>query len=366
MMKITSFNTHVGDGVYHATISVEVESLAAALKLVSVLQTSSNDPLTDATRPSGTPPTKAHRELEAVVAESGGELELTHAAGGVPIVVPRGTAPEGLPAGLEKSSTAKFLTIQPLTIQTSPFPEVAEASAKAVEEVAAPQKEKKPRGRPPKLPPKRMGMDPSKVRWPNEEEQPQPEPEPEAQPDIPQEATEAEHRASHAQRWNNKQVYNGVRINSVAVKGDYNIVLTLGNGEVVTLDELDNELDRKLAPAVSQAESVYGDFKPDYAKPHRAAEEDMEPAPTDIPEEVSKGPGISLKALLAPFIARNPDQTLDGARALLNDFNRCIQWSEHWSSQKNITDRAIRVLLTNGRINAEDAEVLFSEYKGNA
>lgn len=54
------------------------------------------DPLADATRPAGTPAGPERRSLEDAAAATGGVV--THAAGGIPTVVPRGEEPTGLPA----------------------------------------------------------------------------------------------------------------------------------------------------------------------------------------------------------------------------------------------------------------------------
>lgn len=314
------------------TVSIKVETPEESLKVLQALlklDLKSVDRLNDATRPGGTPPSTYHRELEDVVEGSEGALEVTHAAGGLPVIVPKGEAPISLPAETKAPRKTKPKLLPPTT---SLFP---------------------PTNRP------RQGLDPSAVKWPEETictdavtilsekdseaflsalEEPDP-------------LDEAEKRSKHARRWHGKVAYNGMRIEGVSIKGDYQVNLHLVNGEDVVLDDNDVELSRKLRPAEDN-KGPADQYQPEPA-PGEIVE--PEPAPNDIPDVLLKGPGSTVKQILEHYV--KPEMDLDEVAGALRQLKADSVYSEHWSSM-DITDRALRVLVTTARVTSDEAQIL--------
>ncbi len=235
------------------------------------------DPLVDATRPGGTPPTDLHRQLEDTVAP---HETVTHAAQAAPVIVDVGDEPLGLPP-----------QDVPVTIKTAPTPDVGDPEVAAEPEDPAPAKTR-PAGKragkkgakkaTKKSPPLRAGELPNiKVTT---------EPELDDVDDVVKAVADD---ATHAQRWNGVAVYQGQTIRSVAVRGDYTVVLELQNGESVHLDRDDNEIKRS-APVAPEPEPVRP-IMTESEKPKSEPPATVEAAAAthnldDVPAEVMKSP----------------------------------------------------------------------------
>ena len=330
--------TSYDDKTKKTKISAEIAGLSfdqyiALCRYLRSLQEGA-DPLDDATRPAGTPTSDYRRTLEDAVQASGGQLTVTHAAGGEPVLVPAADEPVGIPA--EQFAAAGEIEITPIEKT-----ETVEAEDKP--KAKATRKKRKPPTNKPKTVAQR-------------------------------EQEEADQRAEHAQRWRGKTRYKNdpSPIVGYAVKGvELNVVLELANGEKIWLDENDAEIKRE-APTdkLPDDEAAMGDFRPNDGPPV-STPQPVAPTrpPVEVPPEIANSErfGQLVDYYLRGFDVEPADEKyfesiaglvkkIVGVGPYLNNpkFNRL--------SGEELHDRAINVFKVRGALNADQANQMKTEW----
>ncbi|PCJ25639.1 MAG: hypothetical protein COA94_06060 [Rickettsiales bacterium] len=279
------------------------------------------DPMSDALRPAGTPPTQRQRQMEDAADLAGGQLTVTHACGGEPVLVSKADEPLGVPA------TAAPVPKVPRRTKKKPPTNKPQAKpkSKAVEET------------PPETPQAAPEKTPAKLA-----------------------AEDEDRRAEHAQRWRGKNLFKDELVVGFAVIGaDYTVVLELESGEKVWLDDSDNEI-KRVAPTsgLPEHESAAGDFRTgDTADAPPQAEPTTQPTapPADMPQGVARAEKV--RAIVQPFV----DQAGGGRgkEFALGVVNAVVKCSPHIAKfegmeASEVRKRVVQVLAVLAVINHEE------------